>query len=791
VAGAFEPIESLPEIAQIAMGAGYGLLVSTGGTVFAFGDNRYGQLGIPDPYGSADPVEVPGLPSIVGVAAADFHALAVTADGKVWGWGQNDDGQTGDGSFGSVVAPGPVIGLTGIVAVAAGGGSSVAVDSAGFLHTWGYNPWGKLGDTRGQTITSPRHFLGVTNIKAIAGGDNTSVALTKDGEVYTWGHSAIGAYGAVPEGDSHVPALVKLTEPIDSLAMGSDHVVALGYSGSVYSWGQDYSGETGQGEIGASQTPAEVTIPGAESDPVVRVVAGNSVSAVITKSGKVYSWGRNDYGALGNGAGGSVSVPRLVRGLPPNDPIVDLAMTSFHSLALTQSKRVYVWGTGVAAALGRDSSRSAVYEPTEVPAPDDVKTVAAASKAAFVVTESGDAYVWGQGYHSSLGVGTTETLELPTKLDVLDGIADVAPGETQSVALSTSGYVYGTGDNYEGGLGIAGTSTVVEGFTLVPGIADVQMLTHSRLTTLALTTSGELWAWGYTSRGQTGFLPPQRVPAQSPVGFRVAFELELPERPTPGETPGGDGVPDVPGSEDSVDDGGPAVPPVSPPPAGDDTPTTAPTAPGESPVAPIPPAAPGAPDGGSPVSKVTASFITVIARAGSTVKVPVAAHVTAGSPTGTVAVAWKASAPKVATLTKGKKAGSVKVKAGSTSRLSIRTAKAGVSKITLKVPGGKDYVITVKAVAKDKVKKVAKVRIEVRGSGSTRVTPGSSVRLKAWVSPIGAVRSAALWKSSEPSVATVDRVGKVTAVGEGKAVITAIVQGKTARKTITVTSPQG
>jgi alpha-tubulin suppressor-like RCC1 family protein len=803
VAGAFESIESLPEIAQISRGRSHALMVSTEGAVFAFGDNSGGQLGVEDLFDSADPVEVPGLPSMVGVSAGDSYSLALTADGKVWGWGLNEDGQTGDGSFGFNIAPSPTIGLSGIVAVAAGSGTSVAVDSEGLLYTWGSNYLGKLGDGRGATITSPRRVLGVSNIKAIAGGDTLSIALTENGDVYTWGGNSMGAYGAVPDARSTVPALVDLPEAIDSVAVGQAHVVALGSSGSVYTWGQNNVGQLGQGVIGGKRTPAKVTIPDAENDSVVRVVAGNSVSAVVTESGKVYSWGKNDYGDLGTDKKGSVGVPTLVQNLPANDPIVDLAMTNSHSLALTVSNKVYVWGTGTAARLGGQGSGNTFYPPTQVSGlPDDVVGVAAGGSGAFVLTESGDVYAWGVGSDSSLGAGPTSVVPLPIKLDVPEEIADVAPGGQQSLALATSGTVYGAGANQGGGLGIPGL-TRYETFTQVPGIADVEMLAHQSFTTLALTGSGELFAWGDTQSCQTGYLPPYMVPTQSPAFFRVAGDPELPEEPVPGE----DTVPDAPGSEGSMDDGGPEVPPVSHPPAGGGSPTTAPTAPGQSPAAPIPPATPaapaapaapavpGSPGRGTAVPRLSASFITVIARAGSTVKIPLAAYVTAGSPaaslTGKVAVAWKASAPKVATLAKSKKTGSFRVKAGSTPRLSIRTAKVGVSKITLKAPGAKSYVITVRAVAKDKMKKVAKVRIEVRGSGITRVAPGSSVRLKAWVSPTGAVRSKAVWKSSDSSIATVDKVGTVTAVGEGKAVITAIVQGKTARKTVTVTPSQG
>src|SRR5438105_2496912 len=121
-----------------------------GSQVVAWGYNYEGELGngsfTPNPpYGSATPAHVSGLTGVVAIAGGYFHSLALRSDGTVWAWGRNYEGQLGIGSFsknsppyGSAI-PVQVSGLTGVVAIAGGYFHSLALRSDGTVWAWGQN----------------------------------------------------------------------------------------------------------------------------------------------------------------------------------------------------------------------------------------------------------------------------------------------------------------------------------------------------------------------------------------------------------------------------------------------------------------------------------------------------------------------------------------------------------------------------------------------------------------------------------------------------------------------------
>jgi uncharacterized repeat protein (TIGR01451 family) len=89
---------------------------------------------------------VAALASVVAVAAGDAHSLAARNDGTVWAWGSNRYGQLGDGTTAQRSAPVPVGGVSGVVSIAAGGNHSLAVSGDGTVWAWGYNYYGQVGD---------------------------------------------------------------------------------------------------------------------------------------------------------------------------------------------------------------------------------------------------------------------------------------------------------------------------------------------------------------------------------------------------------------------------------------------------------------------------------------------------------------------------------------------------------------------------------------------------------------------------------------------------------------------
>jgi alpha-tubulin suppressor-like RCC1 family protein len=103
-----------------AGGAYHSLLLRADGTVWAWGDNSYGQLGDGTVTPSLKPKRVPGIVGVAAIASGLFHGVALTANGTVWTWGVGDHGELGDGTSANRPTPLPVPGLSGVVAVASG-----------------------------------------------------------------------------------------------------------------------------------------------------------------------------------------------------------------------------------------------------------------------------------------------------------------------------------------------------------------------------------------------------------------------------------------------------------------------------------------------------------------------------------------------------------------------------------------------------------------------------------------------------------------------------------------------
>jgi alpha-tubulin suppressor-like RCC1 family protein len=324
-------VTGLSGVSAIAAGDAHTCARLSSGALRCWGDNSSGQLGDPAIVTNAVPQIITSTvpPSAANnwtaVAAGDFHTLALKSDGTLWAWGDNTSGQLGL-SIGNSSMPTPnQVTTTNLgnfdrnwVAIAAGGAHSLGLQSDGTLWAWGSNTSGQLGDPFIVSNNTPNQIVDLTSVipgfnsswVAIAAGLSHSLALQADGTAWAWGFNQFGQLGnndVTPTPADHpAPVLVfnSGSAPYISIAAGDSFSVARKADGSLWSWGKNTAGQLGIGSTDAEPAPAHAT-PLREStsanDWTVAGVGGQH-SIALKAGGLLNGWGDNTFGQLGDGS---------------------------------------------------------------------------------------------------------------------------------------------------------------------------------------------------------------------------------------------------------------------------------------------------------------------------------------------------------------------------------------------------------------------------------------------------------------------------------------------------------
>jgi alpha-tubulin suppressor-like RCC1 family protein len=315
-------------VVEVEGGGYHSLALKSDGTVWAWGDNLYGQLGDGTNAERKTPVKVSGLTDVVDVDAGFEHNLAVKSDGTVWAWGGNLKGQLGDGTYTeSNNTPVKVGDLTDVVAVSGSWYHSLALKSDGTVWAWGDNVYGQLGDGTDLDRNTPVEVSGLTGVADVEAGGYRSLALKSDGTVWAWGNNWRGQLGDGTNTDRNTPVEVSGLTGVADVEAGGDHSLALKSDGTVWAWGVNEYGQLGDGTRTNRNTPVNVSA----LEGVVNVAGGDYHSLALKSDGTVWAWGDNHFGQLGDGTRTDRNTPVNVSAL---EGVVNVAGGHRHSLAV-------------------------------------------------------------------------------------------------------------------------------------------------------------------------------------------------------------------------------------------------------------------------------------------------------------------------------------------------------------------------------------------------------------------------------------------------------------------------
>jgi alpha-tubulin suppressor-like RCC1 family protein len=332
---------------------------------WAWGSNEGGQLGAAssetcysDPCSSV-PLQVHGLPDVIEVAAGTFHSVALRADGTVWTWGYNGYGSLGVGQ-GITESPTPiqVPNLSEVVSVEAEGTCSYAVKSDGTLWAWG-RPWCQIVNYTSGGYT-PAQVGDLTNVVAVACGQDHTLVLQGNGVLLAFGLNEYGSLGdntTTPRTDTPVETLIS---DVVSIAAGDDYSIAVKADGTVWSWGLNDIGQLGLGHTRNQKRPQQVS--GLTS--ATTVAAGPTHAFAILQDASLWAWGSNGWGQLGDGT--TTYRLRPVR-VPNLNGLAAISAGSGHSIALTTDGSLWGWGYGAYGQLDSGSTSGQIV-PTRMAA---------------------------------------------------------------------------------------------------------------------------------------------------------------------------------------------------------------------------------------------------------------------------------------------------------------------------------------------------------------------------------------------------------------------------------------
>ena len=454
------PVSTLTGVVAVSAGRHISLALRSDGSVWSWGTNESsGMLGNGAVSGIVPaPARITALSDVKAVAAGGFHAVALKSDGSLFSWGSNASGELGIGSTDLSLTPVVVNNFTSAVAIAAGKLHSHAVRPGGAIWAWGGNQDGTManGTTGAATTALPAASSFFTNATVTAAGERHGIAI-QNGSLYTWGSNQHGQIGnnVVSLAGVATPHTVNLAGSFTGVDAGWSHTLALRSDGLVFAWGINTTGQIGNG--GTSPfvaSPSAVTV----LDKAVAVSGGGfhnlalRTDPTVPVVGAVWSWGSNSAGQLGKGviAGPVGSTPSAIPGLVD---MTAVAAGGFHRLALKNDGTVWAWGSNGVGQLGDGTTIFGVPTAFQVPGLSGVVAIAAGESHSLALLGDGTVWAWGKNDVGQLGDGTNTMRPSPVQVQGLTGILKITCGNTHNLALDGNGLLWAWGSNTSEQLG--------------------------------------------------------------------------------------------------------------------------------------------------------------------------------------------------------------------------------------------------------------------------------------------------------------------------------------------------
>ena len=429
------------------------------------------------------------------ISSGYSHTVAIKSDGTLWSWGSNFRRQLGDNNYNNSAIPiQEYTKATDWREVSAGDSHTIALKNDGTLWGWGSNYYGQIGDgTKQQKGIPTQESTQADNWIGVSAGYYHTVALKSDGTLWSWGRNDYGQIGDNSSDDKWVPTQESSSSTEWSeISAGGYHTVALKTDGILWSWGRNDYGQVGDNSSDDKWVPTAV-------DTLVTnwiaIDAGGYHTLALGSDRTLWGWGRNGSGQLALGTSvNQVLVPTQESTLAADWKSVDAG--ALFSSALKTNGTLWSWGESRSGQIGDSTTIERLVPTQEYTKDTNWEQISMGGSHSIAIKNDGTLWAWGYNYYGQLGDGTTNLRWTPVQESNGSLWSDVSAGENFTVAIKNDKTLWSWGTNDLGQLGNGIQINDASPIEVNSTINNWERLDTGNAHTVVLRTGGSLWAWG-------------------------------------------------------------------------------------------------------------------------------------------------------------------------------------------------------------------------------------------------------------------------------------------------------
>ncbi len=478
--------------------------ITVAGVLKCWGYNNYYQVGDGTTTSRTSPVVVDAGTNYSQVVRGIYNTCAITTAGVLKCWGYNAFGTVGDGTTTDATSPTVIdSGTTYATLTNSLTYTTCAITTTGILKCWGQGTNGQIGNGASANRLNPTIVNSGTSYSTVSNSQNTACAITTASVLKCWGLDRNFNIGLGVNSPNTSPQTIHSGESFSQVIVSDSRMCALNSLNVMKCSGQRLMGQMGDGLV--SQFHSFTSVPALDAYSVLSL-SGQYMTAGITSTGTLWSWGYGRTLTVGTDFSGDSSAQDMI--INPVQVVVTSTFTKVskgnrHTCAIRADQKLYCWGYNTNGNIG-DGTLVNKQTPVAVDAANNYTQIAAGNFFTCGILSSGVLKCWGLNTNNSVGDNSTTQRTTPVIVDSGTTYKYLAQPENYTMcAITTADVLKCWGYNNYGQVGVGGTTN-----TATPTIVDAGTTYGSVIAsighTCGVTLGNVLKCWGQNSNSQLG-----------------------------------------------------------------------------------------------------------------------------------------------------------------------------------------------------------------------------------------------------------------------------------------------